>query len=111
MSSAWGKSWGMSWGNSWGSLDNAEIVYVANTLRITKTCTPSRILSIPFEDTETKVKRECRFVDVLQEITIADVCAVNRFQNISFEIRFVDTPRQVRIAISGDISSQNKEGI
>lgn len=108
MSSAWGKSWGLSWGNSWGNLDNVEIVYVANTLRITTTCTPSRITSIPFEETETKVKRENRFVDVLFETTICDVPAINRISIVSFEIRFVDTPKQIRITSSGAINNQAK---
>lgn len=111
MASAWGKSWGLSWGNSWGDIDNTQVVYVANTLRLTITYSSSRFLNVVYEKTEIVVDKEnrycgvvqsSRFVDVVHEATISQVLVTDRFPLVNLETRFVDIPFQLTLVIGGD---------
>ena len=111
MASAWGKSWGLSWGNSWGDIDNTQVVYVANTLRLTITYSSSRFLNIVSEKTEIVVDKESRYNDVIysnrladlvHETTISQVLTADRFPIISSETRFIEIPIQSGFVVSGD---------
>ena len=111
MASVWGKSWGLSWGNSWGDVDNTQVAYVANTLRLTITYSSSRFLNVVSETTEIVVEKEnrycsvvqsSRFVDVVHETTITQVLATDRFLKVSSEIRIVEIPFQLGLVVSGD---------